>query len=240
MRRNFLILSATVLALIIVNLFISRSIREKIAEIPQETAIALSPVQDLPQRNTTRNSSPENMAFTGELVRKTRVERGSDLTESIFYWNGKEIARQIISKEGKIEQTGEIPNGKVKFYDEYNKTHGEEFYENGRKNGRSKTYYGNGHLKSEATYVNGKLRIAKEYYANGQLRFSGDYRDARDLKDSKETGIGKLYNRDGSLKYEWHMTNAQKIGFKKSYNRDGGLRAASYYNGQSLPLEKAP
>ena len=59
-----------------------------------------------------------------------------------------------------------------------------------------------------------------------------NYEDARFIRGENEVGIGKIYNKDGSLKYEWYRTNGNKVGFRKSYNRNGELRAATYYDQQ--------
>ncbi len=167
----------------------------------------------------------------GKITRKTIVIRGSDIIQHIFYRDEEEIARQIIYPDGRIDQRGEIPDGKVEFFDEYNQTHGQERYENGRKSGVVKTFFKDGKLRTEEEYRNGQRQIYKEYYNNGQLRLLVDSRDARLSKnDRDEVGIGKLYYPDGILKYEWNLTNSRKVGYKKSYNSDGQVRAETYYD----------
>ena len=172
----------------------------------------------------------EDQAPPGEVIRKSFVTRGAGYTEHVFYRNGQEIARQSVSSDGKIEQTGEIPDGKVKFYDEYNNTQGEESYINGKRYGEAKAYYSDGRIKSEAKYINGRLVSNKEYYTSGVLRFMVNYDDAREYPGDSEVGVGKLYYPDGTLKYEWNITNSNTTGYKKSYNRDGQLRAEIYYD----------
>ncbi len=168
----------------------------------------------------------------GEVTCRIRVQRGSDFLESNYYIGNQEIAYQKIFADGRIEQNGDIPNGKVKFFNEYDKTFGEEFYKNNRKHGLFKVYFEGGALKSESVYRNGRLIKSKEYYPNGDLRFEVSYEDLKytaDPKD-KEVGIGKLYFPNGKLKYEWNITRGSKIGYKRSYNQDGTLRFEAQYD----------
>lgn len=150
--------------------------------------------------------------------------------ESVFYAEDTEIAWQKIVGGKVVEIKGTIPNGKVKFTDESSNRHGVEYYSNGKKDGPSNTYYPDGQAFEEAYYRNGKLLWRKEYYKDGSLRLEIDYQDARDLGDDVEVGRGKLYYRDGTVKYEWQLTNSDEDGFKKSYDQKGGLRGALYFD----------
>ena len=77
----------------------------------------------------------------------------------------------------------------------------------------------------------------REYYNDGGIRLEVNYEDAREQTDNKERGAGRVYYRDGTIKYEWNLTNSEKIGFKKSYNQDGELRAAFYFDEHGQPVE---
>lgn len=171
-----------------------------------------------------------------KAVRKDRLSPGRDYVESVFYLDEKEIGRQKIIDEKVMESNGEIPEGRVDFVNEFKGTQGVEYYVRGQKDGPSKTYFTGGQLNAEAYYRKGKLLRKKEYYNDGGIRLEINYEDARKDIDAKETGVGKVYYREGTLKYEWHLTNSEKIGFKKSYNQDGELRAAFYFdeNGQLM------
>ena len=57
-----------------------------------------------------------------------------------------------------------------------------------------------------------------------------NYEDALDWGDEQEVGVGKVYNKDGTLKYEWNLTTKNSTGFKKSYNRYGQLVREVRYN----------
>ena len=177
-------------------------------------------------------------AFDEEVTKKSWVVRGSDYIESVFYLENQEIAREKISVNGIYDETGEIPNGKVTFSDENNKTYGEEYYQNGKKDGEAKIFYENGQLKTDSYYKDGVLLTSKEYYHDGRLRFEGDYTDARDSKDYKETGVGKIYFKDGPLKYEWNFTQTEKKAFRKAYNSNGELVYAAYYDVDGKLIEE--
>jgi len=69
----------------------------------------------------------------GEVTCQTMIIRGQDYTESIFYDDGKEVARVKQFVKGKVEKQGEVPDGQVKFKDSYRQTYGEEYYRGGRK-----------------------------------------------------------------------------------------------------------
>lgn len=174
-------------------------------------------------------------SLSGEVTRTTIVVRGRDYLENIFYRGGEEIARIKEFNDGTFEFSGEIPDGKVRFKDEYAGTYGEEFYQDGKRQGSAQTYFSDGRLKSTSEYLYGRLIRKKEYYPGGLLRFEVDYSDARDYDDD-EVGIGKLYFPNGELKYEWRLINRESRGFKKSYNQDGTLRAVTYFDGKGEPI----
>ncbi len=180
-----------------------------------------------------------------KIVREDRLAPGRDYVESVFYFSDMptgsspraDVARQKIVNGKVVESSGEIPEGKVDFVDESKKTYGTEYYIGGKKNGPSLTYFANGQLSVEAQYQWGKLLRKKEYYNDGNIRLDVNYEDAREQPDKKETGVGKVYYRNGVIKYEWSLTNSEKIGFKKSYSQDGALRAAFYFDEHGQPVE---
>jgi antitoxin component YwqK of YwqJK toxin-antitoxin module len=176
-----------------------------------------------------------------EVTEKIIVSRGEDFIERIFYVGGEEIGRMKEAHNKILDVKGKIPEGKVKFVDEYKKTYGEEYYRYGKRHGSVVTYYQDTkEVKSKEYYQLGVPISAKEYYADGKIRFEVDYTDARDMGDNKEVGVGKLYYQNGFLKYEWNLTTREKEGFRKSYNQDGTLRAAFYYDEKGALIRKEP
>ena len=187
-------------------------------------------VKDSSPKIADQQSAPEE-SNPDEVICKSQVIRGVDIVENVCYKGRQEIFHQTMSKDKVLEQTGQIPEGVVKFYDSYNNVHGEQEYREGKKVGTTKTFFEDGHLKSETKYNEGKLQWVKEYFDNGILRSEVDYREAiMDPDQNSEVGVGKLYSFDGTLKYEWNLSRGNSQGFKKSYNKDGSLRAATYFD----------
>ena len=225
-QKNILIMNKkAVLAIIVLGLIIILSIWTQWEMSKIEKSASTEPVVAVQALEVKPKKIPQ-----GEVVRKTRVQRARDSIENIFYVGEEIIVTQKVYADGKIEQDGKIPDGRVKFYDEYEQTYGEEYYSYGKKHGRVLTYYQDGKLKSEAEYRYGRIIKNKEYYPQGRVRFEVDYSDALPGGDQKESGIGKLYYSDGTLKYEWNLTLTNKGGYKRSYNQDGTLRAESKFD----------
>ncbi len=165
-----------------------------------------------------------------EVIRKTKVIRGEDYVIDVFYKGEEEIALQRRGADGQKEIEGNLPEGKVKFIDETTGIYGEEYYKRGEKTGICKTYFPSGELMKEMYYINGVLMTEKEFYESGQLRSEADYSRACDTCHGKhEKGAGKLYYRNGRLKYEWNF-NSGISGYQKAYTRTGELRFEAHYD----------
>jgi antitoxin component YwqK of YwqJK toxin-antitoxin module len=92
-------------------------------------------------------------------------------------------------------------------------------YENNRKTGIWKTYYENGNLKSEITYINnipdGYARI---FYENGRISEEGTW------KGTKWIGKYLYYHENGNKAYDWSFNEAGKrTGEQKYYHENGKL-----------------
>jgi antitoxin component YwqK of YwqJK toxin-antitoxin module len=219
-----------IVAIVIVLIGINRWILKEVGGSSEEKKIV---VADVP---ATQRVNPR-----GEVTERILVARGEEFIERIFYVGDQEIGRIKEAKNQILEVKGKIPEGKVKFTDEYKKTYGEEYYRYGKRHGSVVTYYqDNQEVKSKEHYQLGVPISAKEYYADGKLRFEVDYADSREMGDNKEVGVGKLYYPNGNLKYEWNLTTREKEGFRKSYNQDGGLRAAFYYDEKGSLIRQEP
>ncbi len=229
LRLIVLLLIFFVLVIFIVNHLINQKTKELTVQKKQNIAVQASSWARTRSNFAADHALMEEQAEPSDVVRKSRVERGMDMVENIFYRGPNEIARESISG-GKTQLVGTIPDGLVKFEDSYSKTHGEEHYLGGKKHGESKEYNPNGGLKSKKYYLLGVLQTTKDYYADGTLLFEGDYRNTVYAPGEAELGIGKLYYLNGVLKYEWQFTNDIPVRFRKSYNVDGTLRAATYYD----------
>jgi antitoxin component YwqK of YwqJK toxin-antitoxin module len=183
--------------------------------------------------------APQKKILTGEVVRKNFLVPGMGFEESTFYIGDQEIAKEKIVN-GKVEESsGEVPDGKVAFIDNYRNTHGEEYYLKGKKHGPQDTYVDK-NLASTSEYLFGKLVNYKEYYPNGTVRMEEDYTDELNFPNdpTHETGAGKLFYPEGTLKYEWSFVKGNQVNYRKSYNRDGVLILEAYYDRDGDAIKK--
>lgn len=147
-----------------------------------------------------------------------------------FFNDDQKIAECKIFDHVVSQCTRPIPNGKIEFKNRSRKTHGTVEYWGGQRDGIFREYYDNGQLKTEANYILGDIRSSKQYFSDGILRMEQDFSDALVLVDDPEVGAGKVYRRDGTLMYEWRLTNKHQGGYKRSYDRDGRLVFESYFD----------
>jgi antitoxin component YwqK of YwqJK toxin-antitoxin module len=93
-------------------------------------------------------------------------------------------------------------------------------YDANRKTGVWKTYYPNGNLKSEITYVNNRPDgYAKLYYENGKVSEEGIW------KVNKWVGQYLYYHPNGNKAYDWQFNeNGKRTGEQKYYHANGQLQ----------------
>ena len=177
--------------------------------------------------------------YLGEIVRKNRVVSGMGFEESVFYAGDEEIAKEKIVNGKVIEFSGHVPDGKVKFIDEYRNTYGEEYYTRDKRNGPAVSYQDK-RLVSESNYFLGQLADYKEFYSNGTLRMEQNFEDAIEFPNdpTRETGSGKLYFNDGTLKYEWSFNKGNATNYKKSYNQNGQIILEAYFDKDGYPIHR--
>lgn len=176
-------------------------------------------------------------AFSQDVVRKTKVIRGEECSVDVFYKDGEEVGLQRRTADGQKDVEGKLPEGKVKFIDETTGVYGEEYYKRGEKHGPSRTYFPTGELMKESYYLNGVLMTEKEFFKNGQVRFEADYsRNCDACKSGQEKGAGKIYYRNGKLKYEWNFNIEQVRGYQRAYTQEGELRFEAYYDQEGRRL----
>lgn len=235
MKKSLFLFAGLIVLLAVLNHILQMKMDALLRDRPR-----LSPIVPLPGINV-ENVNPQTgfsrRRYNQSVVRRDRLSPGRDYMESVFYVDDAEIARQKTAGGKIVETTGKIPDGKVKFVDESGNRHGVEYYRDGRKDGPSNTYDPDGQAFEEAYYRYGKLLWRKEYYSDGSPRLEIDYQDARDAGGDVETGRGKLYYKDGTVKYEWQLTNRDEEGFKKSYDQKGGLRGALYFDRDGRQIE---
>ena len=95
-------------------------------------------------------------------------------------------------------------------------------YKNGKKHGKSKYFYKNGHLAHLESYKNGKKHGKwKEFYKNGRLEVVYNY------KNDKKHGRYKRYFENGAIKSKGKYRNGKKIGKHISYMKYKGKYVTS-------------
>lgn len=158
--------------------------------------------------------------------------------EAFIYADDKRIARERVINGNVFESVGNIPDGKIEFINKQDDTYGYDIYKDGKKHGNSSVFFPDGRIKKEIFYQQGKIVSIKEYYDNGVLRFMADYKDARDAVGSVETGVGKIFFKDGRLKYEWNLTKSLSAGYKKAYDKDGKVLFEKLYDANSRLIKE--
>ncbi|MFC1594217.1 toxin-antitoxin system YwqK family antitoxin [Candidatus Omnitrophota bacterium] len=206
----------------IIVLFIVNSWIGTISQDSSQQSILV--IEEIPVASTadTDQSAP--------LTRKTRVKRGTDEIETIFYRGDQEVARETNLAGSIIKQSGNIPDGPVVFSDTRKKTHGEVPYKYGRKHGVSRTYFDDDQIWIEEEYRLGKLQTRKRYDRSGTLRLEADYRNGSEKKNNTETGEGRVYFANGKVRYEWKFTSGTQAGYRKTYDQSGTLVFEEHYN----------
>ncbi len=199
-----------------------------------------APTVSLPDQEQPQAQMPQKILVQNNvLTRKTRLgsKRGLYLT-SIFYQGNQVAARQKESGGTAYDREGQIPDGEITFENSADKTFGVEHYENGERHGEYKEYFTTGQLKKEAQYVGGELTQKKEYYPEGILKKEEDYADALRVEGRSQAGVGKIYNKNGQLVYEWRFTVVDQGGFNRSYGEDGQTIEENLFDAEGNVKEK--
>ncbi|MCA9400886.1 MAG: hypothetical protein KC713_04620 [Candidatus Omnitrophica bacterium] len=202
----------------------------------------LNPENNMIQKPTLKDAresipSDENPS-TENISKKIYLSPGRDFYEARIFQGEKQIATQVIKNNAITRQNGDIPDGKLEFINTHDQTYGHEHYKNGMIDGIAVAYFESGRLKKEEEFREGRLLKVKEFYPTGELRFICDYRNAREWGDNPEVGEGKVYHKNGKIKYEWNITTQLFKGYKKSYNRFGQLTSETYYDNQGNIVEQ--
>lgn len=225
MKKTIIIFVLLFALFFVVNFYINKQMDR---EVPRENLSEVQPVL--------RYVKPEQKIFK-EVVRKVRWEPNRKFEESLFFADSKEVARFKNIDEKIFDQEGFIPDGEVKFIRGSKGTTGTEHYSNGKRHGPYFEYYDNNQLAREADYYQGKRLNVKDYYYDGILRMEENVFDALLLCEDSEVGQGRTYYRDGTLMYEWALTNELNGGYKRSYNFRGEMTEEKFYN-EKCELEK--
>ncbi|MCA9403279.1 MAG: hypothetical protein KC897_05810 [Candidatus Omnitrophica bacterium] len=219
----FTLIIVVILAVLI---FASKWVENAINKLMQR-AIAYPKIHQLEEQNR-RNLS---RIYQGKVVRRILMNPNRTHAESRIYNDGELVAQFSTIKGDEIENLkGVLPEGQIGFINETKETYGQERYRKGKRHGEYAEYYSNGVLYRRAKFYEGKLMENEIFYFDGTPRRIEDFKDALRFVDDPEVGYGRIYYRDGSLMYEWKLTNLLKGGYKKSYNKEGRLVEEKVYD----------
>ena len=93
------------------------------------------------------------------------------------------------------------------------------------KDGLHETYFPNGQLKEEMTYLDGQLNgITRDYYETGVFKSVKSYQRGR------LDGVCRTFRTDGSLESASSYTHGQMDGFRNTYHPDDSLWINDIYD----------
>lgn len=178
-----------------------------------------------------RDEENRRRIYKEKVVRKILMNPNRTFAESRLYSEGLLVAQfNSVRNDDINDLKGALPEGKVSFINETKETYGEEYYQKGKRHGLYTEYYDNGVVYRKAKFYQGQLVENTIYYFDGTPRLIADFKDSLRFVEDPEVGHGKIFYRNGTLMYEWELTNLLKGGYKKSYNRNGELVEEKIYD----------
>lgn len=176
----------------------------------------------------------------GVFTQKEWLDMNREYRECVVYADAREVARFKISVQNHkmFDRTGELPDETIPFEDINTGVTGTVTYRNNARHGAYVELFDNKRVAKEMYFYRDKIRTSKEYFYDGKLRMDVDYTDAIVAINDSEVGIGKVYARDGILKYEWSLTNTNSNRYKKSYDIDGRLVETLTFDSSGKLLER--
>ncbi len=169
----------------------------------------------LPLSSCRNVSVVENKNEAGQLVErftidpKTKLKEG--LHETFFTENG-----------GKCEESnykaGVLRGEQIFYYENGQVRERRNFDENGSFTGVFKSYFENGHLKSEGQYENGAMDGKWKFFFN-----SGNIKEIIVYKNNTENGPFIEYHENGKIAAEGTYINELESGSLKIYDDKGNL-----------------
>ncbi len=227
----FVFIAGLIFVMIILNMFIMSQMKTK--KSPQPPVVA----EEMPAQKVV-NRPPKPVSEN--LTQREWLDMNREYRECVVFTDQTEIARYKISVQDKkmFDLTGALPDAVVPFEDINTHVKGTVSYQGNKRHGKYLEYFDNGKVSKEIVYYRDILRTLKEYFYDGRLRMEVDYTDAIFKPGDTEVGVGKVYARDGVLKYEWNLTNRSTNRYKKSYNIDGRLTEVLTFDAYGNLLER--
>ena len=225
---------------------VNRIVSQQIHGLTGKSAQTVELVQDISGSGRDLNTTQR------KILRIEQKFPNEDYTESVVLVNKREVARYKAKNDKTFDESGHVPDGKVKFVNEWKNTYGFEHYRNGKRNGAFIELYNNGNIKTEAEYKRGRLLKRKTYYHSKVLMMEENFNATRFVSQLQsfnkfdKVGKGKFYRQDGSLKLEWSVVDGSDQHYTKRYTEAGELTEAHYYDDQGeliehwTPLQEIP
>ncbi len=170
-----------------------------------------------------------------------------------FYQGGTLKTLSVISRQGKRAVTvSYFPNGHKMamgnylnekrdslwqfFGDGTGKMVSEEFYVDGKIDGKSKVFYPEGGISEMTTYINGlKDGLWEQYFSDGVIKLRGTY------KAGEKQGRLQLFFPSGQVRLSGLYNNGHQDGVWTSYDEKGKVvKKETYKNGELLKTEESP
>lgn len=151
---------------------------------------------------------------------------------TIFKVNDEVVAREVI-ESGEPKFIGEIPDGRVDFYNKEGELIGAYTFKEGALNGRFKHYYKNKNTSEEGNYeqnrITGKRRA---YFQNGKLAKEASY------DKDRLHGVFKTFDNEGRLDLEVNYFKDELNGPYKIYYNNGKLKEQGYFYQNELNQDR--
>ncbi len=229
MKKNHIIAVLVVGGIILGSSFLNKWIAHQVDTIVDQRLAdqeVKQKVQEEKDKEDAIKKELEELKARKVAIEKIVMDPNREYEVHIIFLGEREMARYKTDNKGVMfEVEGKIPDGMVRFFNDFKKTYGEANYRDNQLHGYVKEFYEGGQIRREAKYIRGIIKSNKEYFIDGVVRMDADYHDSLRFVDNKkqDIGDGKIYYRDGRIMYKWNLTNSNRRGYSKSYDVDGRL-----------------
>lgn len=231
------------LVLLVIVVCLNSLVSNKVTQLTQaDKAEPLTSVSEVSKESSDPDFFPQRTdskkVLTGDITGWKQLEPNRKYVTYFFFMDGKQIAQFNAKDDEVFDYQGNLFSGTVEFVDYEVNSKGTQEYKKGKRHGKITLYYNDGQLQYEGEYDDNKLVSEKEYFVDGALRMEVDLSRAAKFGSVKDVGVGKVYFRNGDLRYEWRAVDIEFGGYNKSYNRDGVLVEEKYFDSIGQPISK--
>jgi antitoxin component YwqK of YwqJK toxin-antitoxin module len=160
----------------------------------------------------------------GQLYVEGEFNKGKAVGKWVFHHPNGKVAKEVTYKDGR-------PDGEVKLFNEEEKLVARREYAAGLRTGTWETYSDDGEQKlREENYKDGKADGAfRTWYTNGQLRQETTF------VAGKLEGLATEWTRVGDKRAEVNFKNGLKDGVSKLWQADGKVVEQNFAEGKPAP-----